>query len=169
MIVSYSELRHDTSSDPPEVSRQGQQTINQVGRNKAPTIPKRSLHILCIDDDEQILEMMKDCLSHYEHRVRVASGGKYGIELFRTAMLKSEPYEVVITDLGMPDIDGYEVARTIKAESPNTPIIMMTGRETMAKQGGAMASAVDAVVDKPPHIEQLNNLLLRLVKPAKLP
>ena len=167
MKASYSELRRDTLPDPPEVSRHGPQTINQAGGGKAPTTPKRSLHILCIDDDEQILEMMKDCLTHYEHRVRVASGGKYGIELFRTAILKSEPYEVVITDLAMPDIDGYHVARTIKAESPNTPIIMMTGRDMIAKEGGKMASAVDVLVDKPPHIEQLNNLLLRIVKPAK--
>ena len=166
-IFAHSELRRDTLPDPPEVSRHGPQTINQAGGGKAPTTPKRSLHILCIDDDEQILEMMKDCLTHYEHRVRVASGGKYGIELFRTAILKSEPYEVVITDFGMPDIDGYHVARTIKAESPNTPIIMMTGRDTIAKEGGKMASAVDVLVDKPPHIEQLNNLLLRIVKPAK--
>jgi DNA-binding response OmpR family regulator len=99
--------------------------------------------------------------------VRVASGGKYGMELFRTAMLKSEPYEVVITDLVMPDMDGYQVARVIKTESPNTPIIMITGRDTLAKEGGAISSAVDAVVDKPPHIEELNNLLLRIVKPAK--
>ena len=168
MKASYSELRRDTLPDPPEVSRHGPQTINQAGGGKAPTTPKRSLHILCIDDDEQILEMMKDCLTHYEHQVRVASGGKYGIELFRTAILKSEPYEVVITDLAMPDIDGYQVARTIKAESPNMPIIMMTGRDMIAKEGGKMASVVDVLVDKPPHIEQLNNLLLRIVKPAKL-
>jgi CheY-like chemotaxis protein len=167
MDVSYSELRRDALPAPPEASRHGPQTINQAGGDKAPTVPKRSLHILCIDDDEQILEMMKYCLMHYEHRVRAASGGKYGIELFRTAMMKSEPYEVVITDLSMPDIDGYHVARTIKAESPNTPIIMMTGRETIAKESRAMASIVDAMVDKPPHIEALNNLLLRLVKPAR--
>ena len=163
MKASDLELQRDTLPDPPEVSRHGPQTINQAGGDKAPTTPKRSLHILCIDDDEQILEMMKDCLTHYTHRVRVASGGKYGIELFRTAMLKSDHYEVVITDLGMPDMDGYRVARTIRAESPNTPIIMMTGRDAMANDGGKMASAVDAVVGKPLHIEDLNNLLLRVV------
>ncbi len=167
MTVPYSELRRDTRPDPLEVSPQSQHAIRQPGGDKAPTTPKRSLNILCIDDDEQILEMMKNCLMHYEHRVRVASGGKYGIELFRTAMLKSEPYEVVITDLGMPDMDGCRVARTIKTESPNTPIIMMTGRETMVKEGGAMTSVVDAMFDKPPHMEQLNNLLLRIVKPAR--
>jgi DNA-binding response OmpR family regulator len=128
--------------------------------------PKRSVHILCIDDDEQFLETMKDCLTHFEHRVTVASGGKRGLELFSTAMMKSQPYEVVITDLGMPDMDGQRVARTIKAESPNTPIIMMTGRDTITKQDGEMAPAVDAVVGKPPHIQELNDLILRITTPA---
>jgi CheY-like chemotaxis protein len=124
--------------------------------------PQRSLHILCIDDDEQILEMMKDCLTHFGHRVRVASGGKYGVDLFCTAMLKSEPCDVVITDLGMPDMDGYAVARMIKAESPGTPIVMMTGEARSTKPGGAAVSAVDAVVGKPPCIKELNDLLLQL-------
>jgi len=167
MNVAYSNPQCDTLPAPPAISRHDPQTINQASGHKGSTAPKRSLHILCIDDDEQILEMMKDCLSHYEHRVRVASGGKYGIELFQTAMLKSEPYEVVITDLGMPDIDGYQVVRAIKDESPETPVVMMTGRDTITKEGGTMKAVVDAVVDKPPHIEELNNLLLRIVRPRK--
>ena len=57
----------------------------------------------------------------------VASGGKEGIEMFRAATLKNQPFEVVVTDMGMPDIDGRQVARTIKAESPNMPVIMLTG------------------------------------------
>ena len=169
MNVSYSGLRRDTSPDPLEVSRHGPQTINQAGGNKAPTTPKRSLHILCIDDDEQILEMMKDCLTHFEHRVRAASGGKYGMELFRTAMLKSEPYEVVITDLGMPEVDGRVVARTIRAESPNTPIIMMTGWGVIMKEEGETIPDVDVVVNKPPRMRELNDLLLRMAKPAWQP
>jgi len=72
-------------------------------------------------------KLLDDCLTHFNHRVMVASGGEHGMELFRTAMQKNQPYEVVITDLGMPKMDGHQVARTIKAESPNTPIIMMTG------------------------------------------
>ena len=47
--------------------------------------------------------------------------------MFRTAILKSEPYDVVITDMNMPDINGYEVAQMIKIESPDTPVILMTG------------------------------------------
>ncbi|MFZ0828297.1 MAG: response regulator [Verrucomicrobiia bacterium] len=133
--------------------------------NESPPSAKknRSLHILCIDDDEQILEMMKACLSHYGHRVRVASGGKYGIELFCTAILKSEPYDAVITDLGMPDIDGGQVAWAIKLESPGTPVIMLTAWGTTVKNDPAINSTVDAVFSKPPQIQELNDLLLRLV------
>jgi DNA-binding response OmpR family regulator len=84
------------------------------------------------------------------------------VELFRIAMLKSEPYKIVITDLGMPDMDGYLVARMIKAESPSTPIIMLTGDGKNMKPGGAAGSAVDAVVGKPPCIQELDDLLLRM-------
>jgi DNA-binding response OmpR family regulator len=123
---------------------------------------KRSLHILCIDDDEHILDFMTLSLTRFEHRVTVASGGKHGLELFRTATLENQPYEVVITDFGMPDIDGCQVARTIKAESPNTPIIMMTGWGAMMKEAGETEPAADAVIDKPPRMAELNDLLLRM-------
>lgn len=161
-LMACSEPQRDARPDPPEASRPGPQTIPPAGGDQAPVAPKRSLHVLCIDDDEQILEMMKDCLTHFNHRVRVASGGKYGIELFCTAIMKSEPYDVVITDLSMPDVNGYEVARTIKDESPQTPIIIMTGADTTTKDAKSMSSTVDAVATKPPRIKELNDLLLRL-------
>ncbi len=150
-------------SDPPEVPRPGRQTIPQPDKDRTPTTPKRSLHILCIDDDALILEITKNCLTHFEHRVRVASGGKYGIELFCTAILESEPYDVVITDLGMPDMNGYQVARTIKTESPTTPIVMMTGGGTIREEAGDRVSAVNVVIGKPPRMKELNEMLLRLV------
>jgi len=96
----------------------------------------------------------------------VASGGKHGLELFRTATLENQPYEVVITDFGMPDIDGQRVARTIKAESPNTPVIMMTGWGTFMGDDGGTASQVDAVVGKPTRMKELNDLVLRITTPA---
>jgi DNA-binding response OmpR family regulator len=153
-------------SEPPEVSRPGQQTINQAGGDMAQTKPKRSLHILFIDDDPQVREFMEVCLTQFKHRVMVASGGRQGIELFRAATLKKQPYEVVITDLGMPDVDGRQVARTIKAESPNTPIIMLTGWGAMMKEEGETVPGVDIVVSKPPRMHELNDLLLRMATPA---
>ena len=140
----------------------------QTVRGTSPQVkPKRSLHILCIDDDAQVRQLLDDCLTHFNHRVMVASGGEHGMELFRTAMLKNQPYEVVITDLGMPKMDGHQVARTIKAESPYTPIIMMTGWGTIMREEGETASEVDAVIGKPPRMQELNDLLLRITASDK--
>jgi len=134
-----------------------------TGRGALPQAKqKRSLNILCIDDDEKVRQLLNDCLTHFQHRVMVAAGGKDGVELFRAAMREKQPYEVVITDLGMPDIDGHHVARTIKAESPNTLIIMMTGWGAIMKEDGEKAPEVNAVVGKPPNMQELNDLLLRM-------
>ena len=112
----------------------GAESDDAPGRDPLPQLKKkRSLHILCIDDDAQVRHFLNDCFTHFNHRVMVATGGKRGLELFRAATLQNQPYEVVITDLGMPDIDGQCVARMIKAESPNTPVILMTGGGTMER------------------------------------
>jgi DNA-binding NtrC family response regulator len=141
---------------------------NAPGRDPLAQLKKkRSLHILCIDDDPQVRDFLNDCLTHFEHRVKVASGGKHGLEMFRAATLENQPYEVVITDLGMPDIDGQRVARMIKAQSPNTPVILMTGWGTFREEAEP-ASPVDAVVGKPPRIQELNDLILRMTTPANL-
>jgi signal transduction histidine kinase len=142
------------------IREKNSQTTNSIS---APCVGRnRSLRILCIDDESQIQELLKHCLTTLDHQVTTASGGKQGVEMFRAAMLKKQPYEMVITDLGMPDIDGHQVARTIKVESPGTPVIMMTGWGTMMKEDGETAPEVDAVVGKPPRIQELNNLLLKL-------
>jgi CheY-like chemotaxis protein len=132
-----------------------------------PTRPSPSLRVLCVDDEEPIRQLLHDCLTHYNHRVYSASGGEQGLESFRAALAKNQPFDVIITDLGMPKMDGHQLARTIKAESPKTPIIMMTGWGAMMKEDGETANDVDAVVGKPPHLEELNRLLVRLTQKQK--
>ena len=138
-----------------------------VVSNLLPPVPQsQALHILCIDDDEAIRLLLADCLTHYRHSVTTAATGEEGIELFRAARLK-RPFNIVITDLGMPKMDGHQVARIIKAESPLTPIVMMTGWGAMMKEDGETASEVDALTGKPPRMEELNELLLGLAaRPA---
>ena len=120
----------------------------------------RSLHVLCIDDEAVIREILNDSLQNFSHHVTVASSGKDGIELFRTALRQKRPFQAVITDLGMPEMDGHQVARIIKAESPNTPVIMLTGWGAIMKEEGENAPEVDAIIAKPARIDELNNVLL---------
>jgi len=129
--------------------------------------PGHSLNLLCIDDEPQIRDLLKACLTAFHHHVSVASGGKEGLAMFHAARLRHEPYHVVITDLGMPELDGHHVARAIKEESPNIPVIMMTGWGTMMKDNGETAPEVDAVIGKPPNLPELNALLTLLTAAAK--
>jgi signal transduction histidine kinase len=140
----------------------------QAVRDTLPPVKlKHTLYILCIDDDEPIRQLLEDCLTNFNHRVITASNGEQGIELFRAAKQKNTPFEAVITDLGMPKMDGQQVARILKAESPHTPIIMLTGWGKMMKDNGETAPEVDAVVGKPPHMQELNDLLLRITAPDR--
>jgi signal transduction histidine kinase/FixJ family two-component response regulator len=129
----------------------------------APARPKNSLSVLCIDDDEPIRLLLKDCLAEFKHRVATAANGDQALELFRAARHNRQPFDIIITDLGMPKMDGHQLARIIKSESPQTPIVMMTGWGAMMREDGESAPEVDAVVGKPPKIQELNDLLIRLV------
>jgi CheY-like chemotaxis protein len=84
------------------------------------------------------------------------------VEIFRAALSTKQAYETVITDLGMPGLDGHQVARAIKAQSPSTPVVMLTGWGTAMKENGETAPEVDALLGKPARIPELNNLLQKL-------
>lgn len=163
---THSESLPDTPPEPRDISRPGQSTVNPGGGGQTPTRPKRSLRVLCVDDDEMILDSMKDFLGHFGHRVGRAPGGARAMEMFRTALLQGEPYDVVITDMNMPDVSGYAVAQMIKVESSDTPVILMTGAGNTTRDGGALSDSVDVVVNKPVRMQELNDLLLQMARPA---
>jgi signal transduction histidine kinase/CheY-like chemotaxis protein len=123
--------------------------------------PNQSLNILCVDDDETIRLLLEDFLTHYKHRVTTAANGEQGLELFRAAKQKNQLFDIIITDLGMPNMDGHQLSRIIKRESPRTPVVMMTGWGAIMKQEGETAGEIDALVGKPPRMQELNDLLLR--------
>jgi signal transduction histidine kinase/CheY-like chemotaxis protein len=164
--------RHDGSIEIESAPHQGtcirlifpirERAISSARLQNAPPETGRSLRILCIDDEPELRLLMHDLLEVHHHKVSVASGGLEGLEMFRSHLRGLEPYEMVITDLGMPDLDGHHVARAIKAESPHTPIIMLTGWGAMMKAEGETAPEVDAVLSKPPRIQELNNLVYKI-------
>ncbi len=122
------------------------------------------LNILYIDDEPLLRRLMKDMLQRDGHTVEVADGGQAGIDAFHTAKEKGKPFDVVITDLGMPKMDGREVARTVKAESPETPVFMLTGWGKRMDAEGRIPPEVDRVLDKPPHIGELRKALKEIIK-----
>ncbi|MDQ2640240.1 MAG: ATP-binding protein [Pseudomonadota bacterium] len=122
----------------------------------------RGLRILLVDDDPVLLRTLREILEGDGHIVQAAPGGREGITLAREALERGEHIDIVITDLGMPHVDGRQVAREIRAMAPHIPLCMLTGwGERLLSEGNAPAE-IDLVLSKPPRIGTLREALARL-------
>jgi PAS domain S-box-containing protein len=92
-----------------------------------PEVPTASRRVLLIDDDPRVRQVLGAMLQEMGHRVTVAGGGVEGWTLFEAALQAGDPYDLVLTDLGMPGMTGSEVVRRLKATSPTTPVVVLTG------------------------------------------
>jgi signal transduction histidine kinase/ActR/RegA family two-component response regulator len=115
--------------------------------------------ILLVDDDPVLLTSLREVLEQDGHVVETANGGRAGIEAFNDAQESGKPFRVVITDLGMPHVDGRAVAAAIKAAAPSTAIIMLTGWGQRLVATGDIPTEVVAVLSKPPRIHELRRLI----------
>ena len=119
------------------------------------------MRILCIDDEPLLRELVKEVLERDGHEVEVSDGGQSGLDEFRLARERGRAFDLVITDLGMPYIDGRQVAKTIKHESPETPVVMLTGWGAFMKEDGGAIPHVDGIISKPPRSRELLEMLHR--------
>lgn len=120
------------------------------------------LSILCIDDEPLLRDLLREMLERDGHKVEVSDGGQSGVEAFRQAHQRGKPFDLVITDLGMPYLDGRQVTKILKQESPTTPVVMLTGWGAFMKEEGEAPAQVDGVLSKPPRSKELRETLSRL-------
>jgi signal transduction histidine kinase/CheY-like chemotaxis protein len=126
--------------------------------------PPGPFRILFIDDEAALRELMQNILGRDGHQVVTPDGGRAGVEAFRAARSRNEPFDVVITDLGMSYMDGREVAAAIKHESPGMPVVMLTGWGAFMKQDNDLPMHVDGLLSKPPRINDIRTMLRRVVR-----
>jgi signal transduction histidine kinase/ActR/RegA family two-component response regulator len=131
-----------------------------------PALP--ALHILLIDDDPLVLASLRDALESESHEVMTAEGGQAGIEAFLAATDAGRSFDAVITDLGMPYIDGRKVAARIRQANPLMPIIMLTGWGHRLIATDDRPEHVDRVLSKPPKMSELRAALAELVRPREV-
>ena len=136
--------------------------VGTSGRHPAPLFSMRSLRVLVVDDDPSLLESLRISLLDEGHKVTTAPGGQAGIDAFRSAHKAGRVFDVVITDLRMPDVDGREVVTAVRRLSPITPIILLTGWGQQVAADSAPPLAVDRVLGKPPRIRELRAALAEL-------
>jgi len=122
------------------------------------------LDILIIDDDPIILSTLRETLGRDGHRIVVASGGQAGIDLARSAVARQQPFDVVLTDLGMPYVDGRRVAGAMKELDAALPVIMMTGWGQRLVDDGETPPCVDVVLAKPPKLHALRAAIAQVIR-----
>ena len=125
------------------------------------TRPHRPLNLLVIDDDPLVAQSLLHVLNHEGHTVTTADGGQAGIDVFAAAN-HSQPFDVVMTDLGMPYVDGRAVAAAIKALSPRTPVLLLTGWGQRLSTEQTVPEYVDRLLSKPPKLAELSAALAEL-------
>jgi CheY-like chemotaxis protein len=114
--------------------------------------------ILIVDDTKVIRDTLSDILSVMGFEVAVAGSGHEGLDLF----LRNS-FDLVLTDLRMPDMDGWTLAFSIKEESPNTPVVLVTGEEKRRVMEELEGSCVDSVMFKPFALEDIQEIVQNLL------
>ncbi len=101
-------------------------------------------------------------MSEQGHSVTLAVDGKQGIEFF-----KKGAYDLVLTNLSMPEMSGWEVVREIKSADPYVKVALMTGCGTHTKEEEAKAKGVDFLISKPFKKNQLLFAVSEAIKKNK--
>ena len=127
-----------------------------------PVVTPRRLRLLLVDDDPMVLRSLRDILEKDGHVVATTSDGQSGIDAFRAAHGRGEPFAAVITDLGMPGIDGRKVASAVKEISAATPVILLTGWGERLLSESGLPPHVDRVLSKPPRLRELRGALAQI-------
>ena len=121
--------------------------VKDSGELPAPSqLPYRArrLRILVVDDEAPLREILGEMLEREGHEVRLAEGGRQALELF-----DAESFDAVLTDIGMPGMNGWELARSIRARDGRIPMAVITGWGNAVGTQEQSEAGVNWVVTKP--------------------
>jgi PAS domain S-box-containing protein len=136
------------------------EAIENVQENGTSGAAAKRVTILLVDDDPEIIEVLGLTLEHLGHRVRGITNGREAIEAF-----KKGNYDLVITDLGMPDVSGWDIARAVKEIKPDVPVLLITGWGMQIKKEQLVG--VDGVISKPFGRDVLSAKIAEVFSPRK--
>lgn len=116
-------------------------------------------HILIVDDDNAILRLLKDFFERIGFSHRLAGDGLQALSL-----MEQEPANIVITDILMPNMDGMELIKEVKARWPDTDIIVMTGFTRDFTYTDVIKAGASDFIQKPFSLDELEAKLVRLIR-----
>lgn len=122
----------------------------------------RAKQALVIDDDSVVLDSVQRILEAEGWTSDRASHGRQGLE-----MALKRPYDVVLSDIRMPDVGGMKVLREIKRRRPGQPVVMITGYATVASAVQALKLGADDYLEKPFTPDQLMGSIFQALQNAE--
>jgi signal transduction histidine kinase len=131
------------------------------GAVSAHTRPKSSLHVLIVDDEPSVLEVVSAYLRCDGHVVATAASGREALEKFRR-----NQFDLVVLDRVMPEMSGDQTAWFIKQLNQDIPVVMLTGFGALIEVTGSQPAAVDVVLSKPVTLAALRQTIGRLLHAA---
>lgn len=119
------------------------------------------MRILVIEDDKDLNRQLKDALEEADYVVDVAFDGEEGHFLGDT-----EPYDAVVLDIGLPQLDGLSVLESWRREGRNMPVLLLTARDRWSDKVQGIDAGADDYVAKPFQMEEVLARLRALIRRA---
>jgi signal transduction histidine kinase/PAS domain-containing protein len=123
--------------------------------------PLTRLRVLVVDDEEPVLNVLADLLRALGQDVHAVLGGPAGL-----ARCEEQEFDVVFSDLGMPEVNGWDLALAVKSRWPSTTVVLVTGWGYQLEGGAAQAHGVDVVMPKPFSLDDCERVLRRIGDPG---
>jgi DNA-binding response OmpR family regulator len=115
--------------------------------------------VLIVEDEPRIAEFVAKALRRDGHHVIVAEDGEVGLFL-----ASSDSFDAVVLDLALPDTSGLDVLKDIRAESPDLPVLMLTGHDDPASRRACLAAGASHFVPKPLVVEEFRATVSALLE-----
>jgi CheY-like chemotaxis protein/anti-sigma regulatory factor (Ser/Thr protein kinase) len=122
---------------------------------------RRAAHILLIDDDPAVLDMVNSALSHYGMEVHAYPDAAQALELVQNPA--APEFDLVISDINMEGLDGFDVIHKVKATQPHLPVVLMTGQASVEYAIRAMRMGASNLFMKPIAIRDMVQSVFHLV------
>jgi two-component system OmpR family response regulator len=122
------------------------------------------MRLLLVEDEQEVGAMLTEALGHRKHVVDWVRTGTDAV-----FMSRQQPYDVVILDVGLPDLDGLEVCRQIRQQDPAIGVIMLTGRGGVPQRVQGLDAGADDYLPKPVSLAELEARLRALARRGSRP
>lgn len=139
--------------------------IQSIGIDQLDPLPTGYENILLVDDEEQVVEMEQQMLEKLGYKVTTQTSSINALELFCSA---PENFDLVITDLTMPEMNGYLLTEKLKKIRPNLPIILCSGYNEYGSEGKIEEMGISAFILKPVTMMELSKIARKILDSTKI-